>query len=122
MWAITLGTAAIPVLILLSTKYTSVWVGKFSPALIAAALFVTASYTQLERPHQRWEVYRRYQRTFEAERVLYQNGAEPYSDPATRDALFSTRVAELTVALHQAWSGVLPTPDEVARITSRGAG
>lgn len=112
----TLGTAAIPVLILLSTEFLSFWLGKVAPALIAAALFIAASYTQLERPHERWNVYRRYQRTFEAERVLYQNSAEPYTDPATRDALFATKIAQLTVALHEDWARVLPTPDEIARL------
>jgi Zn-dependent protease with chaperone function len=118
-WTLTLGTAAIPVLILLSTQFLSFWIGKFVPGLVAAALFVAASYTQLERPHERWNVYRRYQRTFEAERLLYQGGAAPYNEPDTRDTVFATKLAQLTVALHDDWARVLPTPDEVAGIGQR---
>ena len=64
-WTLTIGTAAIPLLILLSTQLLSFWLGKFAPSVIAALLFVAASYAQLERPHERWNVYRRYQRVFE---------------------------------------------------------
>jgi hypothetical protein len=115
-WTLTLGTAAIPVLILLSTQFLSFWLGKLGPGCIAAALFIAASYTQLERPHERWNVYRRYQRTFEAERLRYQGSVAPYDDPETREPLFAAKIAELTVALHEDWARVLPTPDEVAGI------
>ena len=115
-WTLTVGTAAIPVLILLSTQFLSFWLGKFAPGCIAAALFVAASYTQLERPHERWNIYRRYQRTFEAERLRYQGSVSPYKDPETREPLFAAKIAELTIALHEDWARVLPTPDEVAGI------
>jgi hypothetical protein len=83
-----LGTAAIPVLILASTQHFSFWLGKFVPGFIAAALFVAASCAQIERPHDRWNVYRRYQRTFEAERMRYQGGVAPYDDSETRESTF----------------------------------
>ena len=43
-WTLTVGTAAIPVLILLSTQFLSFWLGKLAPGLIAALLFLSASY------------------------------------------------------------------------------
>jgi len=58
---LTVGTAAIPLLILLSTQFLSFWLGKFALGAIAALLFVAASYAQLVRPHEHWNVYRRYQ-------------------------------------------------------------
>jgi hypothetical protein len=118
-WTMTLGTAAIPVLILASTQHFSFWLGKFVPGSIAAALFVAASYAQIERPHDRWNVYRRYQRTFEAERMRYQGGVAPYDDSDTREATFASKIAELTIALHEDWARVLPSADEVAGIAHR---
>ncbi len=117
----TIGTASIPVLILVSTQHFSFWLGKFAPVCIAAALFVAASYAQIERPHDRWNVYRRYQRTFEAERLRYQGSAPPYDDPETRETGFASRIAELTIALHEDWARVLPSADEVAGIAHRRA-
>lgn len=117
----TIGTAAIPVLILASTQHLSFWLGKFGPACIAAGLFVAASYAQIERPHDRWNVYRRYQRTFEAERMRYRGGVNPYDEPDTREAIFSSKIAELTIALHEDWARVLPSADEVAGIAHRHA-
>jgi hypothetical protein len=115
-WMLTIGTAAIPVLILLSTQFLSFWLGKFAPSVIAALLFVAASYAQLERPHERWNVYRRYQRVFEAERLRYQAAVAPYDDAQTRDQVFAAKLADLTVALHNDWAGVLPTPDQLTGI------
>lgn len=115
-WMLTVGTAAIPLLILLSTQFLSFWLGKFAPSAIAALLFVAASYAQIERPHERWNVYRRYQRVFEAERLRYQAAVAPYDAPQTRDQVFAAKLAELAVALHHDWAGVLPTADQLAGI------
>ena len=121
-WTMTIGTASIPVFILASTQVWSFWLGKFVPAAIAAGLFVAASYVQVERPHERWNVYRSFQRKLEAERLLFEAGAGRYADPRAREASLAERVAELTLQLHDEWSRVLPTPDEVAGIGRGHAG
>lgn len=118
----TIGTASIPVFILVSTQAWSFWLGKFVPASIAAALFVAASYVQVERPHERWNVYRSFQRRLEAERLLFEAGAGRYGHAVTREASLAERVAELTLQLHDEWSRVLPTPDEVAGLGRGHAG
>jgi Protein of unknown function (DUF4231) len=116
----TVGTALIPLFILASTRAYSFWLGKFAPAAVAAALFIAASFVQIERPHERWNLYRGYQRRFETERIRYQNGAAPYDDPSTRDMCFAERITELELALHDDWSRVLPTSDQVAGLGRGG--
>jgi hypothetical protein len=78
--------------------------------------------TEIERPHERWNVYRRYQRTLEAERLKYQNDVKPFDDPDTKDRSLAERLASIELQLHEDWSRVLPTPDEVAVIGRGHAG
>lgn len=111
-------TASVSVLLLASTRWDGFVLGKLVPALLTAAAAVVAGYLQLERPHERWKLYRGYQRAFEVERMRFENAAAPY-DGAEPEKLLATRVAHLQLALHDDWAGLLPRSAEVGRHTER---
>jgi hypothetical protein len=113
---IILASALIPVAIILSTQeHAFVW-GKLLPSLLAATAVVAAGLLQVERPHERWKLYRGYQRVLEAERLRYQNGVEPYTgDETVRASQFAARIAELELRLHDEWSGLVPISADVAQ-------
>lgn len=79
---------------------------------------------QFERPHERWKLYRGYQRAFEAERFRYENGVAPYdgAEPG-RTRGFAATIAQLQLHLHEEWSGLVPASAQVATraITPPGA-
>jgi hypothetical protein len=113
---IILASALIPVAIILSTQeHAFVW-GKLVPSLLAALAAVAAGLLQVERPHERWKLYRGYQRVLEAERLCYQNGVMPYDiDGTQRKPRFAARIAELELRLHDEWSGLVPVSADIAQ-------
>jgi hypothetical protein len=113
---IILASALIPVAIILSTKeHAFVW-GKLAPSLLAAVAAVAAGLLQVERPHERWKLYRGYQRRLEVERLRYQNAVAPYdaAEPQ-RGRSFAARVGELQLQLHDEWVGLVPVSADVAQ-------
>lgn len=117
-----ISTAAIPVLIVASTQTLGFLLGKLIPAALAAVGAIVAGLLQFERPHERWSLYRRYQRLFEAERMLYVEGVGPYSSGANADACFAEWLARQRIAVHDEWAGLLPASEQVARAAARGEG
>ncbi len=61
-WLLVGSTAAIPVFIVASTQTLDFVFGKLIPAVLAAISAAIAGLLQFERPHERWSLYRRYQR------------------------------------------------------------
>jgi hypothetical protein len=113
-WVLVVSTAAIPVSIVASTQVLDFAFGKLIPAVLASISAAVAGLLQFERPHERWSLYRRYQRLFEAERFLYVQGAGEYSE-ADRDRRFSEWLAVQRIAVHDEWAGLVPASDQVAR-------
>lgn len=106
-------TASVSVMLLASTHWDSFVVGKFVPAILTALAAVIAGYLQFERPHERWKLYRGYQRAFEVERMKFESGVAPY-DGQDRAQALALRVAQLQLALHDDWAGLLPRSSDVA--------
>lgn len=113
---IVLASALIPVAIILSTQEHAFFWGKLTPSLLAAIAAVAAGLLQVERPHERWKLYRGYQRRLEVERLRYQNAVVPYDvqEPARRSA-FAARVGELQLQLHDEWVGLVPISADAAQ-------
>jgi len=113
--AIMLASALIPVSLISSTQgHPFLW-GKLVPSLLAAAAAVAAGLVQFERPHERWKLYRGYQRALEVERFLYENEVGRYQCEAhQRTRLFAAEIARLKGTLHDEWSGLLPASSDVA--------
>lgn len=109
-----ISTAAIPVFIITSTQTLGFVFGKLVPAVLAAVAAIVAGLLQFERPHERWSLYRRYQRLFEAERLLYVESAGQYSAPDV-DIRFSEWLSHQRIAVHDEWAGLLPASEQVAK-------
>jgi hypothetical protein len=112
--AIAIATALIPLSLVLSTEWLPFLLGKATPALMAAVASVVAIWLQFERPHERWQMYRGYQRLFESERLRYLNEVDEYSTE-DRDSQLIRRIADISLKLHQDWSVLVPTSADVAR-------
>jgi hypothetical protein len=106
-------TASVSVILIASTHWDGFVVGKFVPAVLTAAAAVVAGYLQFERPHERWKLYRGYQRALEVERMKFENSTPPY-DAADAAAKLTLRLAELQLALHDDWAGLLPRSSDVS--------
>jgi len=116
--AIVAASALIPFSIVASGHgHPFVW-GKLVPAGLAVVSAVAAGLLQFERPHERWKLYRGYQRQLEDERFRHQNRIAPYTqvDAEQRMHLLGTRVSALNSRLHEEWSGLVQprvdTPDD----------
>jgi hypothetical protein len=112
---ITVSSASIPVLIIASTQWEGFVLGKLLPAAMASVAGAMAGWMQFSRPHERWKLYRGYQRALEIERLKYDNNVEPYDDGDWRDRVFVERVAELQLALHDEWGGLVPRSSDLLK-------
>jgi hypothetical protein len=113
--AMTLSTAFVPVLILAGGD--NFWLGKVAPSALAAVSAVLAALNQFDRPHQRWVLYRRYQRLLQVEGKRYRFKVAPY-DGEDRDLHLGKTVAQLEIDLQSEWEGLIPTREQIASGTS----
>lgn len=76
-----------------------------------------AAWVQLERPHERWILYRRFHRLFEAEMDRFQYRTDHYAGRSDdeRAALLGQFVADVQLQLHYEWEGLFPRSPEVVR-------
>jgi len=103
--AIAAGTASIPVLLLLSTRYWDFFLGKLAPAVLASLTTTAAVLLQLIKPHERWRLLRSKQGTLQVERLRYVHRIPPYNgDETSRDKRLLERVAKTAAATYQEWS------------------
>jgi hypothetical protein len=107
------ATAAVPVAIGLGGD-SFLW-GKAVPSVLSALTAVVAALVGLERPHERWNLYRRYQRRLEGEEIKHRFHVPPYQTQ-DRDTVLARAVAQLQLDLHDEWSGLLPTGRDLAAI------
>lgn len=112
-------TSAIPVAVILSDRLSPFWVGKVLVSVLAAVATVVGTWVRIERPHERWSLYRGYQRRLEAERIRYEHQVPPYKE-VNRDELFVEFVARCQAELHDEWAGLLPTTTEISAIGGPG--
>lgn len=113
----TASTAAIPVFIGLSGD--NFVAGKVIPSILAALSATVVALGQIERPHERWSLYRRYQRMIEADGKRYKLGIEPFDDD-DRDRTLGARVAQYELDLQAEWEGLIPSSAELAAVTKSG--
>jgi hypothetical protein len=110
---ITASTSAIPVFIGLSSNN---WIfGKLIPSLLAFVSVSMVAWVQLERPHERWILYRRYHRILQTEIERFTFGTDQYEHLSTneRELHLAKEVSDLQVNLHYEWEGLLPRSDQV---------
>lgn len=114
-----LTTSTIPVAVILSGRTSDFWVGKVAVAILAAVATVVGTWVRIERPHERWSLYRGYQRRLEAERIRFEHHVQPY-DSDDRDKVFAEFVAERQAELHDEWAGLLPASSEISALGGTG--
>ena len=112
---LTAATALIPVFIGLASNF---WLGRVVPSVFAALAAIGTAWVQIERPHERWSLYRRYHRAFQMDRILYVNGVDPYNRD-DRDTVLIERLTLGQMELHDEWAGLLPATAEVASMGQR---
>ena len=108
---ITAATASIPVVIGLPVDND--FVVRTVPGLLAATAALSAVLIQFEKPQERWNLYRRYQRVVEGQQLLFLNKSGAYSGRQS-EAVFANSLAVLQLDLHDEWSGLIPRSSEVA--------
>lgn len=106
-FSIAAGTAAIPVLLLLSTQYLNFWLGKVLPAVLASLTTTAAVLLQLLKPHERWRLLRLQGGVLEAARFRYVHGLSPYNE-SDRDERLLQRVVDVATATMEEWAGLQP--------------
>lgn len=109
------SAALIPVFIGLSGSHFVV--GKLVPSALAAYSAIVASWLQIEKPHERWMLYRRYQRRLESEQLRFRFGIAPYDVPDP-EAELAKQVAQLQLDLHDEWEGLLPRREQLEQLMS----
>ncbi len=117
--ALLLATSVIPVAVIVSDRTSPFWVGKVLVAVLAAVAAVVGGWVRIERPHERWSLYRRYQRRLEAERIRHEHQVEPY-EGENREEVFAEFVAQRQADLHEEWAGLLPTSSEISALGGPG--
>jgi hypothetical protein len=80
---------------------------KLVPSVLAAVAAFMAAFIQIEKPQERWSLYRRYQRLAEAEALRYRFRSEPY-DSEDSDRVLAIQMAQLQLDLHDEWAGLVP--------------
>lgn len=114
---LTASTASVPVMLILAEQFDPGGVpaflfGRLAPGVLAAFAAILGRWILLEQPHQRWTLYRRWQRKFEAERLRFRQGIEKYADTDRDDALVQM-LATGRVQLDAEWSYLVPVSKEL---------
>ena len=117
--ALIMSTASIPIFLVISTEWWAFGLGKVVPTALAALGTVIAGWLQLGAPHDRWKLYRGYQRVLEAERLKYDNRIDPYQGE-DRDVVLVDRLTKAELAMHDEWSGLVPRSADAAAAVARG--
>lgn len=116
--ALTASTAGVPLSLVIAEAWSAEddWAfvfGRIVPTLLAAAVAVISRWIQIEQPYQRWVLYRRWHRLFEAEALRYQSRIAPYEGD-DRDDKLAERLAQGQIDLDQEWATLIPTSSEIA--------
>lgn len=112
------STSIIPVSLLVAPQFATGSLGEFLfgrlfPGLLAAGAAVLSRWIQMEQPHQRWTLYRRWQRLFEAERLRYRQRLGAYAGPDRDDRLVDVLAAG-QVQLDDEWASLVPRSRELS--------
>jgi hypothetical protein len=117
--SIAVGSAAIPVLLLLSTKYLNFWLGKLLPAVLASLTTTAALLLQLLKPHERWRLLRLQETMLAAGRFRYVHALAPY-DGADRDERLLEFVVAVAEATTKEWAALQPESAGAAQVLQTG--
>jgi len=109
------STGAIPVLLVVSTKYLDFWLGKVVPAILAALAAATGTVMVMVKPQERWRLHRSYQRKLESESLKYQHRLDPY-DVENRDTKLLEKLIRVREEVLAEWVDLMPTSDSLTKL------
>lgn len=111
-YVMALATTAIPAVVAIAP--TPIWV-KLSTLALSLIMVVATVSLDLERPHERWYLYRRYQRIVEIERTNFRYGLDVYKGLSANEqaSLLVERLSTIQYDLHVDWEGLMPTRAEI---------
>jgi hypothetical protein len=107
VWVV-VSSAAIPVLIVISTQTGAFVLGQLLPAVLAALAAVAAGAAQVARPHERWRSCRQHQIQLEAERFSYVHGLGDYATE-DKDRILLERVMAWNQSALDEWRTFVPS-------------
>lgn len=115
--SLTALTAGIPVSLILAEwfhtdSFCAFLFGRLVPGLAAAAPAILSRWMQFEQPHQRWTLFRHWQRFFEAERLRYEHRIGRYAS-GNRDATLAEILAAGQIELDDQWASLVPRSREL---------
>lgn len=120
--AIVVASALIPVCLVAAGQGDHFVWGRLLPALLAATSGAAAGSLQLDRAHDRWRLYRTYQRRIEDEVFRFENHMSPYDGADTqRELQMAETVLQIRAQLHRDWGGLVPTSSAIAGSTREGS-
>jgi hypothetical protein len=113
---LTASTAFVPVMLIVAEQFDPAGLpalfGRLAPGILAAFAAILSRWILLEQPHQRWTLYRHWQREFEAERLRYRQGIDKYGG-SYRDNTLAQMLAKGRVQLDTEWSYLVPVSKEL---------
>jgi len=115
---LTTTTAMVPLTLIVAEQFrpgsfVSFISGRLAPGILAALAAILGRWILFEQPHQRWTLYRHWQRKFEAERLRYRQGIGKYAAD-DRDGVLARMLAAGRVQLDTEWSVLVPISKEMA--------
>jgi len=115
---LTTTTAMVPVTLIVAEQFSpgsfaAFISGRLAPGILAALAAILGRWILFEQPHQRWTLYRHWQRKFEAERLRYRQGIGKYA-AGDRDGVLAHMLAAGRVQLDTEWSVLVPISKELA--------
>jgi len=97
--------------------FISLGEGKMLEKVIPSVLSVLAagctSWLQLRKPQKLWSMYRNTQRLLENELLKYSFKMGDYQKHANPESLLAERASNITFAVHEEWSRLVPNTDSV---------
>lgn len=115
-WAASLGivvsSAAIPVLIVISSQTGEFVFGKLLPAVFAAVSAVAAGAAQIARPHERWRSCRQYEILLRTEEFRHRHQIGDYAT-GDRDRRLLERVVAMQQGALDEWRTFVPPTSTV---------
>lgn len=115
--ATTIFSSTIPILLAFGNGSVST---RIIASSLAAVTVVITTWVQIEKPNERWVLYRRYHRLLESEQIRYKFEIEPYE--IEREARLAEFLASIQSKLHLEWEGLIPSSEAVRGSTATTKG
>lgn len=87
---------------------------KLIPSVLSVLVATSAAWLQLRKPNNLWVLYRTAEKYIESETISYTYKVGEYKDCTNTDARLISRVLDRYSSAHEAWTTLVPNPEELA--------